>query len=123
MLDTVFRGYWQRCFACDRVVAKDGGCNHITCTFGHQFCWLCGAKWKTCRYPTVDEAFDVGSEWYNGEHDQEHGDGDDGEHNGEFDDWSDDRGEGPVSAPAPPDEPDAAWAREFHACKHDSVNW
>lgn len=57
---------WQRCPSCSRVVALSEGCNHITlvvsssvfsnltdqsscsCLCKHQFCYVCGAKWKTC---------------------------------------------------------------------------
>ncbi|KIW21806.1 uncharacterized protein PV07_12768 [Cladophialophora immunda] len=39
---------WQRCYSCRRLVELDIGCNHITCRCGHQFCYICGARWKTC---------------------------------------------------------------------------
>ncbi|TDZ35845.1 E3 ubiquitin-protein ligase [Colletotrichum spinosum] len=39
---------WQRCTTCSRVVELDHGCNHMTCRCGAQFCYICGAKWKTC---------------------------------------------------------------------------
>ncbi|KAM5343529.1 hypothetical protein ACJ41O_012066 [Fusarium nematophilum] len=40
---------WQRCTACGRVVELEHGCNHMTCRCGHQFCYLCGDRWKTCE--------------------------------------------------------------------------
>jgi hypothetical protein len=41
---------WRRentryCPNCNRPVNKDGGCNHITCTCGAHFCWLCNERY------------------------------------------------------------------------------
>jgi len=30
------------CPKCKKPVAKDGGCNHVTCRCGQSFCWHCG---------------------------------------------------------------------------------
>jgi hypothetical protein len=40
---------WQSCQECKRVVELSGGCNHITCLCGHEFCYMCGEKWRTCE--------------------------------------------------------------------------
>ncbi|KAL4935231.1 hypothetical protein BDV06DRAFT_133348, partial [Aspergillus oleicola] len=40
---------WQRCYACRTVVELRCGCYHVSCKCKAQFCYLCGAKWKTCR--------------------------------------------------------------------------
>ncbi|KAI4716588.1 hypothetical protein E4T48_07217 [Aureobasidium sp. EXF-10727] len=50
---------WQRCYntRCHRVVALTIGCNHITCVCGAQFCYVCGARWKTCVCPVFNEAW------------------------------------------------------------------
>ncbi|KAH8883133.1 hypothetical protein GQ53DRAFT_664268 [Thozetella sp. PMI_491] len=40
---------WQRCSHCRRVVELSRGCYHITCLCGAHFCYLYGAKWKTCK--------------------------------------------------------------------------
>jgi hypothetical protein len=32
----------QWCPECGRATAKDGGCNHMTCTCGAHWCWTCG---------------------------------------------------------------------------------
>jgi hypothetical protein len=41
---------WQMCQECGRVVDLiPGGCNHMTCTCGYQFCYVCGERWRTCE--------------------------------------------------------------------------
>jgi len=40
---------WMRCFECGHVVEKKGGCNHISCFCGAQFCYICGNKWGECK--------------------------------------------------------------------------
>lgn len=46
---------WMRCFECGHVVEKRAGCNHITCHCGSQFCYLCGAKWGSCKCQVIGE--------------------------------------------------------------------
>ncbi|KAH7111739.1 hypothetical protein B0J13DRAFT_631740 [Dactylonectria estremocensis] len=46
---------WQQCTACGRVVELEHGCNHMTCRCGHQFCYICGDRWKTCQCPQWNE--------------------------------------------------------------------
>ncbi|KAL5339366.1 hypothetical protein BJX70DRAFT_408084 [Aspergillus crustosus] len=46
---------WQRCSSCWRVVELNVGCNHMTCHCGHQFCYNCGERWKTCNCEQWDE--------------------------------------------------------------------
>ena len=31
-----------KCVRCSALVQRNEGCNHMTCTCGHEFCWLCG---------------------------------------------------------------------------------
>jgi len=38
---------WKDCPGCRKTVQKIQGCNHITCTCGFQFCYVCGTKWKS----------------------------------------------------------------------------
>lgn len=40
---------YKQCSACKFWVEKNQGCNHMTCRCKHQFCYVCGAQWKTCR--------------------------------------------------------------------------
>ncbi|KAK1834562.1 hypothetical protein QBC39DRAFT_343403 [Podospora conica] len=46
---------WQRCLACRTFVELETGCNHMTCRCGHEFCYTCGARWKTCGCAQWDE--------------------------------------------------------------------
>ncbi|KAI0371231.1 hypothetical protein BV20DRAFT_191557 [Pilatotrama ljubarskyi] len=39
---------WVRCPDCEHLVERDSGCAHMRCICGAQFCYSCGAKWKTC---------------------------------------------------------------------------
>lgn len=62
---------WRRCFSCRALVEvraqyayavlanahqRTTGCRHMTCKCGSQFCYVCGAKWRTCHCTEVDEA-------------------------------------------------------------------
>ncbi|KAF2686028.1 hypothetical protein K458DRAFT_274706, partial [Lentithecium fluviatile CBS 122367] len=46
---------WQECTSCKNLVELTAGCFHITCRCSHQFCYLCGAPWKQCPCPQMDE--------------------------------------------------------------------
>jgi hypothetical protein len=48
----------KQCFKCKKFVQKVSGCNHITCTCGAQFCYVCGTKYpckKKCVSYNGDE--------------------------------------------------------------------
>ncbi|TKA66135.1 hypothetical protein B0A49_07074 [Cryomyces minteri] len=55
LLETATTAGWQRCQSCRRFVELNHGCNHITCICSAQFCYLCGAPWKTCACPQWNE--------------------------------------------------------------------
>ncbi|KAH6900610.1 hypothetical protein B0T10DRAFT_32449 [Thelonectria olida] len=40
------------CPGCGRMLDLIDGCNHITCSCGEEFCYLCGVEWHTCRCPS-----------------------------------------------------------------------
>jgi len=42
---------WQRCYSCRAMVQLSEGCNHMRCRCNAEFCYLCGAKWKSCECP------------------------------------------------------------------------
>ena len=37
----------KECPKCGASIHKYSGCNHVTCTCGHDFCWLCLEEWTT----------------------------------------------------------------------------
>lgn len=39
---------WQRCHGCHAYVEHREACQHMTCRCGAQFCYVCGAPWRTC---------------------------------------------------------------------------
>ncbi|KAF8015554.1 hypothetical protein BT93_H1164 [Corymbia citriodora subsp. variegata] len=53
------KSMWRECVKCKNLVELAEGCYHITCRCGHEFCYICGAKWKnkkaTCSCPIWDE--------------------------------------------------------------------
>jgi LSD1 subclass zinc finger protein len=54
-LGALSSSFWKRCFTkkcpCCRVpIEKNGGCDHIRCTFCHaDFCWFCKKSDSECR--------------------------------------------------------------------------
>ncbi|RPD78905.1 hypothetical protein L226DRAFT_235366 [Lentinus tigrinus ALCF2SS1-7] len=40
---------WVRCPACEELIERHGGCAHMTCVCGTEFCYRCRAEWKTCN--------------------------------------------------------------------------
>ncbi|KAI9172024.1 tRNA-dihydrouridine(20a/20b) synthase [Paramyrothecium foliicola] len=39
---------WKRCDRCHALVEHKEACQHMTCRCGNQFCYVCGATWRTC---------------------------------------------------------------------------
>jgi hypothetical protein len=39
---------WKQCNQCKHIIARDHGCNHMTCKCGYEFCYRCSHTWKTC---------------------------------------------------------------------------
>lgn len=48
MLNLATARGWAQCRRCYVVVEMLDGCSHMHCLCGHDFCYLCGATWKTC---------------------------------------------------------------------------
>ncbi|KAI0513282.1 hypothetical protein F5B22DRAFT_247586 [Xylaria bambusicola] len=40
---------WQRCRNCWGIVELNQGCYHMTCRCKFEFCYVCGAPWKSCQ--------------------------------------------------------------------------
>ncbi|KAI1176213.1 hypothetical protein F4777DRAFT_547510 [Nemania sp. FL0916] len=40
---------WKRCYGCHAYVEHREACQHMTCRCGAEFCYVCGARWQTCR--------------------------------------------------------------------------
>jgi E3 ubiquitin-protein ligase RNF144 len=57
LMDIARRGKWQQCIKCKNMVELAQGCFHMTCRCRNEFCYLCGAKWKTCACPKWDEDY------------------------------------------------------------------
>ncbi|EPQ51128.1 hypothetical protein GLOTRDRAFT_141244 [Gloeophyllum trabeum ATCC 11539] len=55
MLELARREGYQRCPVCHRFTELAHGCYHMTCVCRAQFCYLCGARWKTCKCREWDE--------------------------------------------------------------------
>lgn len=39
---------WRRCLGCHAFVEHREACQHMTCRCGAEFCYVCGARWRTC---------------------------------------------------------------------------
>ncbi|KLJ06542.1 hypothetical protein EMPG_10060 [Blastomyces silverae] len=46
---------WRRCYNCHSMVELTAGCRHITCKCGSEFCYTCGARWRTCECTEDDQ--------------------------------------------------------------------
>ncbi|KAI9457930.1 hypothetical protein HD554DRAFT_2029818, partial [Boletus coccyginus] len=46
---------WARCPGCSQMIELNMGCFHMTCRCRTEFCYVCQARWKTCRCPQWDE--------------------------------------------------------------------
>jgi hypothetical protein len=57
LMDVAKRARWQLCSKCKNMVELEQGCFHMTCRCRNQFCYLCGAKWKSCTCPQADEDY------------------------------------------------------------------
>jgi len=44
------------CPSCKTIIQKDGGCNHMTCKCGHEFCYLCRERYGSCHCPLFGAA-------------------------------------------------------------------
>ncbi|CAF3624713.1 unnamed protein product [Rotaria sp. Silwood1] len=42
----------KNCPNCGEFVEKNGGCPHMTCKCGNEFCWMCLNRWVTHNYST-----------------------------------------------------------------------
>ncbi|KAK9158219.1 hypothetical protein Scep_004793 [Stephania cephalantha] len=51
---------WRQCLKCNHMIELAEGCYHMTCRCGYEFCYTCGAEWKskkaTCSCPLWNEA-------------------------------------------------------------------
>ena len=50
-LELIEENKWQVCGKCENGVSISTGCNHMRCRCGHEFCYVCGKKWKDCGCP------------------------------------------------------------------------
>ena len=40
----------KNCPSCGEFVEKNGGCPHMTCKCGNEYCWMCLKRWSTHNY-------------------------------------------------------------------------
>ncbi|RYP47580.1 hypothetical protein DL768_006366 [Monosporascus sp. mg162] len=52
---------WKRCYGCGAYVEHREACQHMTCRCGAQFCYVCGAMWRTCAC-TMEQLADIKQE-------------------------------------------------------------
>lgn len=45
----------QQCEKCRRFIELEMGCNRMTCKCGHEFCFSCTRKWRTCSCAMWEE--------------------------------------------------------------------
>lgn len=45
---------WKRCYKCKLLIEHREACQHMTCRCGAEFCYVCGARWRTCSC-TMDQ--------------------------------------------------------------------
>ncbi|KAI4127902.1 MAG: hypothetical protein LQ338_002987 [Usnochroma carphineum] len=50
------RAGWQRCYNCRALVELNTGCRHITCKCRAEFCYTCGARWRSCACTEDDQS-------------------------------------------------------------------
>lgn len=51
---------WQRCSRCGQMCERDGGCPHMVCVCGYDFCYHCGSNIYDCNgCPGVEHNLDV----------------------------------------------------------------
>ncbi|KAL8804855.1 MAG: hypothetical protein Q9182_002349 [Xanthomendoza sp. 2 TL-2023] len=55
-LEQAEKAGWRRCYNCRALVELNTGCRHITCKCRAEFCYTCGARWKTCACTEEDQA-------------------------------------------------------------------
>jgi hypothetical protein len=48
--------HWQTCPGCAQIIDLEQGCYHMTCRCRMEFCYVCAARWKTCKCPQWEEA-------------------------------------------------------------------
>lgn len=46
---------WARCPGCGALIEHNQGCYHMTCLCKVQFCYRCGARWRTCSCNQWDD--------------------------------------------------------------------
>ncbi|KAI0112779.1 hypothetical protein F4776DRAFT_340579 [Hypoxylon sp. NC0597] len=48
LLEVARENGWRRCPGCQTMIERRGGCYHVTCLCGAQFCFMCTRTWGIC---------------------------------------------------------------------------
>jgi hypothetical protein len=44
----------SRCPKCKQMILRTDGCNHMTCSCGQEFCWVCGANYSRVHFSPIN---------------------------------------------------------------------
>lgn len=84
------RNLWRQCVKCNHLIELAEGCFHITCRCGYEFCYTCGAEWKTKKATCSCPLWDEDNIWDEGDRDFDDEYYSEDEYNSEDDEFNDD---------------------------------
>ncbi|WCJ41086.1 RING/U-box protein with C6HC-type zinc finger [Euphorbia peplus] len=58
------RNSWRQCDKCSHMIEFAGGCYHIICRCGFEFCYKCGREWRNKKATCSCQLWDEHYIWY-----------------------------------------------------------